>query len=207
MAGSATNPGISPHTTSIAAHDILGAFETVRDDLGTMQQPGAALQVEFVIANDTELSWHLMGDALHAGEWLEDAMPPAMISGFQAVGATAQNIRGGVGASLGFRYDFQDAAAGTLSAFFIVFGASPGATADRVELYAGVLPKAALDGMAHDGDEFVLRVGEKLEDRGGSRRAQHTHITLGDLDLTLTATYSGKATGVVELAITRTAQV
>lgn len=203
MAATATDAGIAPHTTPIAAHDILGAFETLRGDLATMQHAAPARQVEFVIANDTELEWRLMGDALHAGAWLEAALPPEVISRFQAVGATAENARGGVGASLGFRHDFHDEAAGTLSAFFIVFGASPKATADRVELYSGVMPKAALDGMAHDGDEFVLRVGEKLEDRGGARRAQHTHITLGDLDLALTATYSGAAPGVVELAITR----
>ncbi|WP_226622870.1 hypothetical protein [Alloyangia pacifica] len=202
MAGIATNAGMRPHTAPIASHDILGAFEALRGDLGTMQHPAPALQVEFVIANDTELTWRLMGTALHAGEWLEGALPPELISRFEAVGATAETHRGGVGASLGFRHDFHDARAGLLSAFFVVFGASPQATADRVELYAGVMPKAALDGMAHDGDEFVMRIGEKLEDRGGARRAQHTHITLGNLDLVLTATYSGTEPGVVELAVT-----
>ncbi|WP_353471594.1 hypothetical protein PVT71_09765 [Salipiger sp. H15] len=203
MAGTATPAATPPHTTPIAAHDILGAFEAMRVDLGARQHPAPALQVEFVIANDTELDWHLMGNALHAGAWLEDALPPEGIARFQAVGATVENPKGGVGASLGFRHDFRDETAGMLSAFFIVFGASPKATSDRVELYSGVMPKAALDGMAHDGDEFVLRIGEKLEDRGGSRRAQHQHITLGDLDLALTATYSGTVPGIVELAITR----
>ena len=203
MAGFATNAGSPPHSTPIRAHDILGAFEAMRGDLGAMPHPAPAQQVEFVIANDTELTWHLMGDALPAGDWLETAQPPQVIAGFQAVGATAENSAGGVGASIGFRYDFHDESVGTLSAFFIVFGACPKSTADRVELYSGVMPKRALDGMAHDGSEFVLRIGEKLEDRGGDRRAQHQHITLGDLDLALTATYSGTVPGVVELAITR----
>lgn len=205
MASIASPGDRAPHTTAISSHDILGAFEAMRDDLDAVLHAPPARQIEFVIANDTELEWHLMGEALHAGAWLEEALPPTAIERFQAVGTTVEGASGGAGASLGFRHDFRDEAAGMLSAFFIVFGACPKSTSDRVELYSGVMPRAALDAMAHDGDEFVLRIGEKLEDRGGDRRAHHQHITLGDLDLALTATYSGTVPGVVELAITRVA--
>lgn len=203
MAGTATHAGSPSHSAAISSHDILGAFEALRDDLGALPHGTGARQVEFVIANDTALTWRRMGAALHAGEWVEDAAPPAQIARYQAVGATVSSAEGGTGASIGFRHDFRDEAAGMLSAFFILFGASPKATADRVELYSGVMPKAALDSMAHDGSEFVLRIGEKLEDRVGDRRAQHQHISLDDFDLALTATYSGATPGVVELAITR----
>ncbi len=195
-------PTSAPHLPSveIAGHHILDAYSALRHDLDDLLAGHPAQRVEFVLANDTDLDWHRLGSALFAGDWAEGASLSERMRAHRAIGGAIENI-GGTGAALGFSCSLHDDMAGELIAFFVLLGCTSASGEPQVELYADVMPRAAFEGIARDEEEIVHRIADKLESRDIRRDTAHLHLGFGKLDLALTATHSGGAKGVVELAI------